>query len=204
VVQTCQRVVTGPDFLFSAADLASGPAALPVNTAIARGINFNTANVYPGLAGPGTIDPRTTIIFDKVGPLYSSTGPYNLAGPELPSVPSFLWGSYDGSTNDPVIYPNGTSIANLAAEVLIQISPANLPNGTNGVAYSTTTLTATGGQSPYTWSLVSGSALPPGLSLSSGGVISGTPTASGTYVVSIQVTDGASRTVAVNYSITIN
>ena len=208
-VQFFQRVVTTPDFLFTAADLANGPDSDFGNSLFGRNINFNTANVYPGLAGPGTIDPSTTVTFNKVGTVYANYGPIYLTGPNDPTNPYrlvqyFLWGSFDGSTNDPVVYPNGTSIANLAAEVLIQISPATLPNGTHGVAYPTVTLSATGGQTPYTWVLVSGSALPPGLNLSSDGVISGTPTQSGQYVVTIQMTDAVNRTVAVNYSITIN
>jgi hypothetical protein len=209
-VQFFQRVVTTPDFLFTAADLANGPDSDFGNAPYARNINFNTANVYPGLAGPGTIDPSTTVTFNKVGPVYANYGPIYLTGPNDPTnpyrldAPYFLWGSFDGSTNDPVVYPNGTSIANLAAEVLIQIYPATLPNGTNGVAYPTVTLSATGGQTPYVWSLASGSTMPPGLNLSSGGVISGLPTQSGQYVVTIQMTDAVNRTVAVNYSITIN
>ena len=74
------------------------------------------------------------------------------------------------------------------------ISTSALPGGTTGTAYSQT-LTATGGTPPYSWSLASGSGpLPTGLSLSSGGVISGTPSASGTYTFSVQVTDSASKT----------
>ena len=208
-VQFFQRVVTTPDFLFSATDQTAGPDAIPINSVFSRNVNFNTANVYPGLAGPGTIDPSTTVAFNKVGPVYYNVGPAYLTGPNNPANLDqldfyFVWGSFDGSTNDPVVYPDGTSIANLAAEVLIQISPASLPNGTNGVAYPTVTLSATGGQTPYTWSLASGSTMPPGLNLSSGGVISGTPTQSGSYVVTIQMTDAVNRTVAVNYSITIN
>jgi hypothetical protein len=165
--------------------------------------------VYPQLAGPGTIDPATTVTFTKVGPVYVNVGPSFVIGPRDPNSANlfllyFLWGSFDGSTNDPIVYPNGTSIANLESEVLIQISPTTLPNGTNGVSYPTVPLTVTGGQSPYTWSLASGTTLPPGLNLSSGGVISGTPTQSGSYVVTIQMTDAGGRTVAVNYSITIN
>lgn len=56
----------------------------------------------------------------------------------------------------------------------VTIAPATLPNGTQGTAYSQA-LTATGGTSPYTWSVSSGS-LPSGLTLSSAGTISGTPT----------------------------
>jgi len=57
----------------------------------------------------------------------------------------------------------------------ITITPASLPNGTVGTAYSAT-LVATGGTAPYTWSLTSGT-LPAGLSLNtSTGAITGTPT----------------------------
>jgi len=67
------------------------------------------------------------------------------------------------------------------------VTTSSLANGQIGVAYSQT-LAATGGTTPYAWSLASGS-LPAGLSLSSGGVISGTPTASGTFNFTVQVTD---------------
>lgn len=53
---------------------------------------------------------------------------------------------------------------------------ATLPEGNVGVPYSAT-LSQTGLDAPVTWSLLAG-ALPPGLALSSGGVISGTPTGS--------------------------
>ena len=71
----------------------------------------------------------------------------------------------------------------------VQITTASLPNGTNGLAYSQQ-FQATGGQPPYTWSLYFGS-LPPGLSLSDGGLISGEALLSGTFSFSAQVTDNA-------------
>jgi len=68
------------------------------------------------------------------------------------------------------------------------ITTTSLPDGTVGVAYSQT-LQATGGVTPYTWSVVSGS-LPAGLSLgSSTGTVSGTPTATGTSNFTVQVAD---------------
>jgi hypothetical protein len=68
------------------------------------------------------------------------------------------------------------------------ITTTSLANGTAGVAYSAT-LAATGGVTPYVWSIVSGS-LPAGLSLNaSTGVISGTPTSAGTSSFTVQVTD---------------
>lgn len=72
----------------------------------------------------------------------------------------------------------------------VTITTTSLPDGVAGQAYSQT-LAATGGTTPYSWSIVAGS-LPPGLTLgSSTGTISGTPTTAGTYNFTAQVTDGA-------------
>ena len=73
----------------------------------------------------------------------------------------------------------------------LNITTTSLPGGSVGAAYSQT-LAATGGATPYSWSVVSGS-LPSGLSLgSSTGTISGTPTASGTSNFTVRVTDSQS------------
>src|SRR3989454_6394877 len=66
----------------------------------------------------------------------------------------------------------------------LSITTTSLPSGTVGVAYSTT-LSATGGTPPYTWSLTTGS-LPPGLALSTSGTVSGAPTAAGSYSLALQ------------------
>jgi large repetitive protein len=63
----------------------------------------------------------------------------------------------------------------------------SLPNATLGVPY-TQTLAATGGIPPYTYALTAGS-LPPGLTLSSTGTISGTPTAVGASSFTVTATD---------------
>src|SRR5688572_13963446 len=60
-----------------------------------------------------------------------------------------------------------------------------LPDGVVATAYSQT-LAATGGTGPRTWTVVSGS-LPAGLTLSTAGVISGTPTTAGTSNFRIRV-----------------
>src|SRR5208282_1616451 len=70
-----------------------------------------------------------------------------------------------------------------------------------GVFYSTT-LNATGGVTPYTWSILSGS-LQTGLSLSSTGTISGTPTVVATDTVTIQVQDNVGTTASKTFSLTI-
>jgi hypothetical protein len=71
----------------------------------------------------------------------------------------------------------------------LQITTSFLPNSTQGVFYSFP-LGAIGGQPPYTWSLSPGSApLPSSLSLSNCGVLSGYPTASGTYSFWVRAAD---------------
>ncbi len=66
-----------------------------------------------------------------------------------------------------------------------------LPSGTVGTAYSSS-ITASGGTSPYTWSLASGN-IPAGLSMNtSTGLVSGTPTTSGTSSFTVTVTDSGS------------
>jgi len=71
------------------------------------------------------------------------------------------------------------------------ITTASLPTPrTQGITYPSTTLLATGGTGAYTWALAPGSGLlPTGLGLSSGGEISGIPTAAGTYSFTVRVTD---------------
>jgi hypothetical protein len=86
----------------------------------------------------------------------------------------------------------------------LAVTTTSLPGGTQGTAYSQT-LTAGGGTSPYTWSLASGSTLPAGLALSSNGIISGTPSATGTTSFTVKVTDSSSpvQTAQATLSITI-
>jgi hypothetical protein len=84
-------------------------------------------------------------------------------------------------------------------------SPAcpSATTGTVGTAYSSS-FTATGGASPYTYSISSGS-LPAGLSLTaSSGLVSGTPTASGVSNFSGTVTDSAKNAGTVSCSITVS
>lgn len=70
------------------------------------------------------------------------------------------------------------------------VSTRSLPAGTVGTAYSKK-LTTGGGTTPITWTLTAGK-LPPGLKLGKGGLISGTPTATGTSTFTVKATDSSS------------
>jgi FtsP/CotA-like multicopper oxidase with cupredoxin domain len=86
----------------------------------------------------------------------------------------------------------------------LSITNANtMPGGTTGVFYNTT-LAATGGSQPYTWSVVGGSVnLPPGLTLNaSTGILAGRPTVVNNFGFTIRVTDGSA--VSVEKAFTLN
>jgi hypothetical protein len=86
--------------------------------------------------------------------------------------------------------------------VTIIVDPPTLPNGTVGQIYAAN-LSASGGLSPYTFA-VSAGALPPGLTLSAGGVISGTPSASGLYNFTVTATDANGFTGSRAYPLVIS
>jgi hypothetical protein len=84
----------------------------------------------------------------------------------------------------------------------VSVTTTSLPGGTQSVAYNQT-LAAMGGNPPYSWALVSGSSLPAGLTLSTAGVISGTPTASGTTTFTVRATDSSSPAQTANATLSI-
>lgn len=96
-----------------------------------------------------------------------------------------------------------TAQAILSITVLseLAVSTTELPSGVSGTAYQAT-LSAVRGDSPYSWNLLSGS-LPAGLTLSTSGVISGTPNAAGTWSFKVQVKDAQSNSASATLVLTI-
>lgn len=122
--------------------------------------------------------------------------------PTTPGTSGFVVQVTDSCAPTPQIKTLSVSLTVNPAPVPLQITTTNLANGLEGTPYSQQ-LNATGGTAPYTWALDSGT-LPPGLSLPSSGLISGTPTSAGTFPITVRVTDSASGTTTQALSITIS
>jgi hypothetical protein len=208
--QIFRRAVSQPDILFTAQDL--GPYEL-----FARTINnFDTGHVLPNLAGPGNIIGPITFTFNKVGTVYENEGPNFLT--EIDAIGTPAWGKYDLSTNEPVVFPNGTDITALENQVLMQIVTTNalpgaLPDATRGTTYAPVRLTGNGGATPYSWSLASFSlsGWPTGIALNAqtGVISSGTNTVAaanvpGIYDITVQMTDAGGRSVVRDFTLTVH
>ena len=102
---------------------------------------------------------------------------------------SFTISAADSATPQNVVSQGYTLTVNAPT---VGLSPSTLPAGTYGTAYSQT-ITASGGTSPYTYARTSGT-LPPGLTLSTGGTLAGTPTAPGSYTFTVTATDSSTGT----------
>ncbi|MCC4605685.1 putative Ig domain-containing protein [Xanthomonas campestris pv. parthenii] len=96
-----------------------------------------------------------------------------------------------GASNATIARATGTGTIN-NDDAVVTVAPASLPAATAGTAYSQN-LSASGGTAPYSFAITAG-ALPAGLTLSSTGVLSGTPTASGAFNFTVTATDSGTPT----------
>ena len=89
-----------------------------------------------------------------------------------------------------------------SAQLSFSPNTAPPPTGTTGVTYPTFTFVApTGGLGPFVWT--ESGALPPGMTLSRNGQLSGTPTNPGTFPLTLTVTDSSSPNQAAEESVTL-
>lgn len=96
-----------------------------------------------------------------------------------------------GVSNASIARATGTGTI-INDDAVVTVGPASLPSATAGSAYSQN-LSASGGTAPYTFTVTAG-ALPAGLTLSPAGVLSGTPTATGSFNFTASATDSGNPT----------
>jgi hypothetical protein len=180
-------------------------AALSITTATTLPSGYVGANYSKTLAATGGSGTGYTWAFASgsnapAGTNLSAAGV--LTGrPTTAGSPSFTVTVTDSASN------TATATFNITISAGVSItSSSTLPAGYQGTAYPGATLTATGGSGTgftWTWAPASGSSLPTGLLLSTGGAISGLPTASGTSSIVVTVTDSASNTASATVSLTV-
>jgi hypothetical protein len=157
------------------------------------GNRFSGANSTTG----GTPDPRNNMesVFLPAGvsgPFNITVAATNVSAPADPTI--------TGPNQDFALKVYNTSTLIECPE--FAITPASVPtNVVGGVAYPAQTFTASGGNSPYTWSLAG--TLPPGLTLTPAGVLSGTPTTPGTFNFSVTASDADGCAGGRGYQITV-
>ena len=105
-------------------------------------------------------------------------------------------------TNNGTINNSGTLPSNIGGTAPPSITTTSLAGGAVGTAYNAT-LGASGENITWTWAAVTGSSLPPGLELSTSGVISGTPTATGTSTFTVKASN-AYGSDSKEFTLTIN
>ena len=178
--------------------LSLTPASGALNGAIGVALN------QPFLAAGGTT-PYTYALAINSGALPAGMT-FNMATGVLSGTPtaagtaSFTVTATDSSSGG-TFNATGTYTLTVVAPT-VTISPATLPNAAVGAAYSQTA-TATGGASPYTYTLTAG-ALPAGLTLnSSTGAITGTPTAAGTFNLTLRAADANGYSGMRSYSLVV-
>jgi hypothetical protein len=115
--QVVSKVVVQPDIVFSASDLGVNAAGVPLRLTRTAGFVNNSGITgiggRAGLNGPGQISGLAQITFSKIGPWFFNVSETT----EETATKGFAWGSFDGSTNAPVVYPSGTSIRDLEARL---------------------------------------------------------------------------------------
>lgn len=182
--------------LRNVAGIGADATAVIANLTATDGTAASYLTAYPGAARPTASDlnwsPGATVA--NLGVLSLSAGGvtdfYNYAGVAELIV-------------DATGYFSPVTSTSAAAPTPLAVRAASLPAGTVGSAYSAQ-LSSTGGTAPYTWRVASGS-LAAGLSLSTSGVISGTPTTAGTSQLTVEVTDsGVPSPQAASATVTIS
>jgi hypothetical protein len=192
--------------IVSGISFATSNAGTNVNVTTAA---FYTPNNYPAdfiidSTNPGpnnqlTItlpQPTRALALDYGGFAGGASGSLTLSNgfvlplSSLPAVGQTQFSGFVSATPFTSLTFNITNDSWTVLDVLLAAANVTLPNATEGSPY-TQILLEQGGVGPLTWSQTSGS-LPPGVNLSSSGILHGTPTAAGVYFFTVSVTDSSS------------
>ena len=171
------------------------------------------------ITGPNTL-PAWTINRDYPGTqiiVANGVAPFTWSAPGLAasglaiSASGVISGTPSASGTFPVtvqVTDSQGATATKSYSLVINIAPTvstpSLSNGEVNVGYSAPTMAASGGTAPFSWTANGLSAIGPTMAISANGVISGTPTATGSFLVTITAIDAAGASTSRNYTLTVN
>jgi hypothetical protein len=177
---------------------SSKSLTLTVNAAVAVTITPTTASVASGMSTEFTAlvsnTPNVAVTWTASRGTVSTTGLY-----QAPTVTSNTSATVTATSQADTTKSATASVTITPPPVTV--TTTSLSNATAGAAYSNS-LTATGGTTPYSWSLSSGT-LPSGITIQSSGSLSGTAAKTGTYNISVEVTDSSSPKLTASQSLTL-
>jgi hypothetical protein len=176
-------------------------ASTPSPTPPATSVTISPASASTTTSG--TIQFAATVqgtVSTKSVTWKASSGSITASG--LYTAPSSPGTATVTATSDADSTKSTSAVVAVTVGTPLQITTSTLADGIVQLAY-TATLAAKGSTPPYSWSITSGS-LPPGLSFSTVGTISGTPTTAGSYSVEMTVSDSSGQTATSALSITVN
>jgi Galactose oxidase, central domain/Kelch motif len=148
----------------------------------------------PGSSLPPSMECCVETFGSDILPPASVSVPDAVAGtPNAPGTYQVVVTVSDSASPPALTTGNFTLNINYPPPPVVNTTPAPAI-GTLNVAYVGSTFTATDGLAPFTWSETG--ALPPGMSFSSGGVLTGTPTQAGSFNIAVGVQDSLGRSSA--------
>ncbi len=195
------------NFTIQAQDASGNKAPQPFSISVGPALSITTTSPLPG----GTVNASYSASLAASG----GTQPYSWsvsgglpAGLTLNASSGTITGvpTVSGTFNFTVTVTDATnSVSSLQAALTLNPGlniVTTLPDGSVGIRYPSQTLSTDGGTQPFTWAVING-ALPAGLVLSPGGVISGTPTTAGKSEFTVKVTDSVQATSTEEFTLNI-
>jgi hypothetical protein len=175
-------VVNPPPLIITTGPFGSMQVGAAVNT------TFGAKGGVPPytFSSAGTLPPGTQFTAGTLAGTLTTAGSYSFTVTVTDSTQTTASQGY-------------TMVVTGTALTITTTSP--LPAGQVGVQYPGVQFQAAGGSGTYTWSA---DGTPPGLSLSSTGALSGTPTKAGTFTIPVTVIDSNKATASGSFSITIS
>jgi Putative Ig domain len=178
--------ISGPSTVTIAPGASANFTAVVTGGPLNAGVTWSLTNCTPTATACGTLSNITTSFVTYTAPASVTT--------------SFTVTLTASAVGKPSV--TQTVTLNVGVPLSITTRAGALPGATFGSAY-TAALSATGGFTPYTWSITQG-ALPAGLALSSTtGAITGTPTSAGTASFTVTLTDSSSPALQASSAFTI-